>query len=128
MIKVSEKPVYMSPRYKIYPYPIGGNVSIIEKKYVKFNPRTMASEVDEKDIDNFLDGILVNKEIKHSNDGYDGRTVAQEYTVELNDGKKMIFNEHKYYFKSVPPTNITGGRRKTKKNKSKKRKTRSRKH
>ncbi len=113
----------MDARYKLYPYPIGGKVYIIEKKHVKFNPRTMRSEVDDANGNKFIDGTLVKKETINTGD-YNGRTVQQKYTVQLDDGTEKVFQENAYYFKHVMPTNISGGRRKTKKNKSKKRKTR----
>ena len=57
MIYVSEKPIFDDFR----PIPIGGVVSIIEKKYVTFNPVTFREEVLECEEPRFKHGTLIYK-------------------------------------------------------------------
>ena len=84
MILVSENPVFID----FSPIPIGTEVSIIEAKYVKFNPCTFAEEVLECHEDHFRTGTLLAK--------------RYEYRVLLsNDEVVKIFREapREYFFR-----------------------------
>ena len=73
MIFVSEKPIFDNYR----PIPIGSDVSIIETKYVRFNPNTFKEEVLECDEDHFRKCTLV------ANEG-------DRFTVKIHNNKEII--------------------------------------
>jgi hypothetical protein len=89
MIFVSETPIYNDWE----PIQIGASVSIIEAKYVKFNPVTFREEVLDSDVRHFREGTLLSKEVI---------SFAKYYCVKLQCSHEIIsFQEEprKYFFK-----------------------------
>ena len=89
MIHVSEKPTYGDWE----PIQIGESVSIIDAKYVAFNPATFKEEVLESDAIHFRNGTLLSKETI---------SYTMYYCVKLHSSHEIIsFQEEprKYFFK-----------------------------
>jgi len=102
------------------PIPIEGDVSIVDKKYVKngFNGSPIRVVEDESF---FMEGSLYSrtggKRLIGSEDNGRNSFEPIKYKVQLTNGGLIEFTQDEYYFKVVPEPNssFTAGKRKSKK-------------
>jgi hypothetical protein len=112
MSEVTEKAIYRLQGAKIIPIEKNTEVNIIEEKYTKFNPTNFKTYSTDDTM--FLKGIFI--EVKEITPLETFARTGGVYTVKLDDGSIITFNQTEYYFK-VEDAPTMGGRKKSRRSK-----------
>lgn len=116
LLYVSEKPIY---KYNFPITPINFNKNtqckIIKHEFVKFNPKTLKTNIKPDNEDKLIDAVYQSKQDEYTERGHGAGTYLVTTIDSVGKSQDMTFKENEYYFllTDPPTTQQKGGKRKT---------------